>query len=572
ARNLRRELRGERATYGERFELDESRVATSNLPLKIMRVCQLMLFWGAVFVLPLLSAAEEKSATAASNEAARPTLFIAGDSTAANGGPNAIGWGKWLGDYFDGEKVRVENRAMGGRSSRTFVTEGHWEKLRAELKAGDTVIIQFGHNDGGEMNGPRVARGSLPGLGEEFEAIENVITKQPEVVRTFGWYMRKMIADTRSQGAWPVLFTLTVRNYWNDHGVERGSGQYVEWIRQLAEAEKVPLVDHTQLIADRYERLGQVATNAFFPRDHVHTSEDGARLNALLAVSGLKGLREQALIRVLAPAGRFVPAATPDKVFVPVQPPPAGGGDRTAFTEWLNLPQIADPALPTVWLIGDSTVRNGRGNGYDGQFGWGDPFENYIYPARANVVNRAVGGTGARTFREHWERALPEIRKGDVVILQFGHNDNGARGALPGVGEETEERDNPRTEQKETVHTFGGYLRRYIAEARERGAEVVVCSLVPRNAWREGRMVRDESHAVWARRVAESEQIPFLDLNNLLADRYEELGEEKTLALFADKRVHTNWAGAELSAKIVAGALRKLPKNPVAEFMRPEPK
>src|SRR3546814_677600 len=74
-------------------------------------------------------------------------------------------------------------------------------------------------------------------------------------------------------------------------------------------------------------------------------------------------------------------------------------------------------------------------------------------------------------------RVLPEIKKGDVVILQFGHNDNGARGALPGVGEEMEERDNPRTQQKETVHTFGWYLRQYIAEAREKGAEVVVCSL-----------------------------------------------------------------------------------------------
>jgi lysophospholipase L1-like esterase len=255
-------------------------------------------------------------------------------------------------------------------------------------------------------------------------------------------------------------------------------------------------------------------------------------------------------------------------VFVPAQPPPKG--DPAAFSKWLNLPQVADPALPTVWLIGDSTVRNGRGNGYDGQFGWGDPLENYFYPARANLVNRAVGGTGARTFREHWERLLPELKKGDVVILQFGHNDNGARGALPSIGEETEERDRPGGKEKETVHTFGWYLRRYIAEAREKGASVVVCSLVPRNTWHEGKIVRPEhSHADWARAVAESEQVPFLDLNNLIANRYDALGEEKTTALFADKRVHTNWVGAELNAKVVADGLRALPKNPVAEFMRP---
>src|SRR5690606_37970808 len=131
-----------------------------------------------VCLFPLLSTAEEAPAADAELRPARPTLFIAGDSTAADGAPNAIGWGKWLGDYFDGEKIRVVNRALGGRSSRTFVTEGHWEKLLSEVKAGDTVIIQFGHNDGAARNGPRVARGSLPGLGDEIEEIDNVITKQ----------------------------------------------------------------------------------------------------------------------------------------------------------------------------------------------------------------------------------------------------------------------------------------------------------------------------------------------------------------------------------------------------------
>lgn len=500
---------------------------------------------------------------------ALPTLFIAGDSTSQNGNPVAIGWGKMFPEYFDATKVRIVNRSIGGRSSRTYVTEGHWDKLAAELKPGDLVIIQYGMNDGAERNGPRIARGSLDGLGEETEEIDNVVTKQHEVVHTFGWYLRKMIADTRAKGATPVLFSLTVRDFWKDGKVERGAGRYGEWIRALAVAEKVAFVDHTKLIADRYEQLGHVAVNAFFPRDHVHTGEDGARLNAVMAVSGLKGLREQWLIRSLSLQGRMVPTAAPANVYVFPQPPPKGG-PREEFTQWLNLPEIADPKLPTVWLIGDSTVRNGRGNGYDQQFGWGDPFERYFYPGKTNLVNRAVGGTGARTFNGHWQSIRPQLKRGDVVLIQFGHNDNGPRGALKGIGDESEERENAQTREKETVHTFGWYLRRYIAEIREKEAVPVLCTLVPRNNWQDGKIARAaDSHADWTRAVAAAEKVPLVDLNELIARKYDALGQEATTALFADKTVHTNWAGAELNALIVIEGLRALENNPLSDHLRP---
>ena len=77
---------------------------------------------------------------------ALPTIFIAGDSTAARGAATARqqGWGLPFANYFDPARVNVANRARGGRSSRTFITEGHWERLLAETKAGDLVLIQFG--------------------------------------------------------------------------------------------------------------------------------------------------------------------------------------------------------------------------------------------------------------------------------------------------------------------------------------------------------------------------------------------------------------------------------------------
>jgi rhamnogalacturonan endolyase len=498
---------------------------------------------------------------------ALPGIFIAGDSTAANGIPGAVGWGKHLGAHFDPVKAKVINHARGGRSSRTFVTEGHWDRLLAELKAGDIVLIQFGHNDGAAINSERLARGSLPGLGDESEVIDNLVTKRHEVVRTFGWYVRKMIADVKEKGARPILLSLTARNIWKDGRVERGSGRYGQWTRELAKAESVPFVDLTKLVADRYEQMGQDAVKELFPRDHTHTSEDGAKLNATLVVAGLKGLRDESLVRLLSAAGRLVPTADPSTVAVARQA--RRGGDPADFSRWLNLPEPGDPALPSLFLIGDSTVRNGRGDGIDGQFGWGDPLAAAFDPAKLNVVNRAIGGTGARSFitQGHWDRVRALLKPGDFVILQFGHNDNGPRGPLLGIGDETEERQNSLTNQSETVHTFGWYLRKYIADAKAHGATPIVCSLVPRNIWRDGKIARPQgSHADWARAVAQTEQAAFLDLHELIAARYDAVGEPAVGKLFADVRVHTNWDGAVLSAESVVAGLKNLPRHPLAAY------
>ena len=341
------------------------------------------------------------------------------------------------------------------------------------MKAGDFVLIQFGHNDGGPINDERRARGSLPGLGDESQEIDNLLTKQHEVVHTFGWYLRKMIADTKAKGATPILLSLTVRNIWKEGRVERGSGRFGEWTREVATSQRVPFVDLTTLVADRYERMGEDAVKALFPRDHTHTSDEGAKLNAELVVTGLKGLRDQSLIRCLSGAGRTVRTAPPTNVVVGQRPGPARGpgANPADFRRWLNLPEPGDPSLPSLFLIGDSTVRTGRGDGGNGQFGWGDPLEESFDRAKINVVNRAVGGTGAGTFiaQGYWDRVLAMLKPGDVVIMQFGHNDNGARGALRGTGEETRERENPTTKQTETVHTFGWYLRKYIADTRAEG-------------------------------------------------------------------------------------------------------
>lgn len=245
---------------------------------------------------------------------ALPTLFVAGDSTAARGrGEPQQGWGVPLADYFDPSKVNVVNRARGGRSSRTFVTGGEWDRLQADLKRGDVVLIQFGHNDGGPLNDepppPLRARGSLPGLGDETREIDNVLTKQHEVVHTFGWYLRKMIADTRAKGATPIVLSPTVRNVWKGEELERGPGKYREWSEQIARTAGVPFIDVSSTMAAAFTRQGPEKTQALYPQDHTHFNAAGADLHAAAVVTALKALQPSPVAGWLSPKGEALPGA-----------------------------------------------------------------------------------------------------------------------------------------------------------------------------------------------------------------------------------------------------------------------
>ncbi len=531
------------------------------MKINISLIClQLM---GSIVVGVSHSAAAESgtdsSAGIHSVNSASPTIFIAGDSTAASytTGPKQ-GWGAPFADYVDNAKLNVANRARGGLSSRTFITAGHWEQMLAEIKAGDYVLIQFGHNDAGAINEeppsstkPLRARGTLPGIGDETEDIVNVFTKKPETVHTFGWYIRRMITETRARGATPIVLSLTARNVWQDGRVERGFGRYREWDRAVAVATKTDFVDLTQILADRYAQLGEPKVRELFaPADDTHTNSAGADFNAAAVVAGLKGLRDGPFAKYLSAKGA---AVEPDRI------------------GWLNLPEPANAALPTLMLIGDSTVRNGNDQGANGQWGWGLPLADYFDPSKVNFINRAIGGQSSRTFitQGNWARALALLKRGDVLVMQFGHNDSSpvnddsrARGTLNGIGEETELIDNLLTKEREIVHTYGWYLRKMINDAKMAGVSVVVCSLIPRKHWQDGRIKRSggDSYGGWAQRVAADEQVAFVDLNTLIGDRYDAMGEEKVNALFADANSHTNLDGAKFNAAVVAEALRALPK------------
>ena len=252
-------------------------------------------------LLGLKSGADPKKANAgvagSSRKKGRPVVFIIGDSTVKNGKDNGSnhqwGWGHFFADYIDTTKVSVENHALGGRSSRTFITEGLWDKVLSAVKPGDYVLIQFGHNDSGSLNMGR-ARASLKGYADNDTTVVMELTGKEETVHSFGWYMRKYAKDVKAKKATPILLSHIPRNMFTSKdsvAVIRNSDGFGLWTKEAATMEKVPYIDLNKLIADKLDKMGKDAIQTLYYGDHTHTSEAGAILNAQTVAEGIRELK-----------------------------------------------------------------------------------------------------------------------------------------------------------------------------------------------------------------------------------------------------------------------------------------
>lgn len=228
----------------------------------------------------------------------KPTLFLIGDSTVRNGtlgrGDGGLwGWGSFIQNVFDTTKISVQNRAMGGTSSRSFQTIGLWEKVLADIKPGDFVLIQFGHND----NGPA----SIKGNGDETKEVEDPKTKQLITVHSFGWNLRKYISDIKAKGATPIILSLVPRNNWTDGKVNSATNDFTQWSAEAAKQGGALFVDLNKIIAEHYDQIGEEKVRAtyFNTKDHVHTIEAGAKQNARCVVDGLRQLKKNPLQKYL---------------------------------------------------------------------------------------------------------------------------------------------------------------------------------------------------------------------------------------------------------------------------------
>ena len=228
----------------------------------------------------------------------KPMVFITGDSTVKNKDQDddgMWGWGSQAGLIFDPAKITFENVAMAGRSTRSYLREGRWEKVYNALRPGDFVLLQFGHNDICPITDKK-ARGVIPGTADTCHVYKMDDDGSYQVVYSFGWYLRKFIDDVREKGATPILLSLTPRNEWPGGRIERRNDTYGKWYREVVEQTGVEFVDVHNISADfldkkfasRDEAKSKAKASRYFNHDHTHTSKLGAQMNARSVAQGLR--------------------------------------------------------------------------------------------------------------------------------------------------------------------------------------------------------------------------------------------------------------------------------------------
>jgi lysophospholipase L1-like esterase len=471
-----------------------------------------------------------------------PVLFLVGNSTMrtgtlGNGNNGQWGWGYFASEYFDENKITVENHALGGTSSRTFYNH-FWPDVLKGVRKGDWVIIELGHNDNGPYHKGR-ARASIPGIGKDSLNVVIEETGVEETVYTYGEYMRRFINETKTKGAYPVLCSLTPRNAWDNKDstiVTRSDKTFGLWAKQVAEAENIPFIDLNGITAEKYEKYGKDKVAYMFYRDRIHTSVFGARINAESAVEGIRNYPELKLADFLKPIRK-------DTI-----------GD-------LN----RKPDCPVLFIVGDSTVKN-EDKDADGMWGWGSVIDELFDTDKIIVKNCAMAGRSARTFLNEgrWDKVYNSLQPGDFVLIQFGHNDGGeintgkARGELSGSGDESQVFLMEKTKRYEVVYTYGWYLRKFIMDVQEKGATPVILSHTPRHKWVNGRIERNtETFGRWAREAAGSGKAHFIDLNTISADKLQAAGQTEASVFFKRDHTHTSLKGARMNAESIAEGLKE---------------
>ncbi len=474
-----------------------------------------------------------------------PVLFLVGNSTMrtgtlGNGNNGQWGWGYYVGEYFDVNKITVENHALGGTSSRTFYNR-LWPEVLKGIRPDDWVLIELGHNDNGPYDSGR-ARASIPGIGKDSL---NVIIKETgakETVYTYGEYMRRFVRDVKAKGAHPVLLSLTPRNAWDDKDstiITRVNKTFGLWAKRIAKEQRIPFIDLNEITARKFERYGKEKVKYMFYLDRIHTSAFGARVNAESAIEGIRKCKGLKLADYLKPMEQ-------DTVM---------GKNRRK-------------GCPVLFTVGDSTVKN-NDNDENGMWGWGSVIADEFDLNRITVENCAKAGRSARTYLNEgrWDKVYGALQPGDFVLIQFGHNDAGAvntgkaRAELPGAGNESKVFLMESTGKYQVVYTFGWYLRKFIMDVKEKGAIPIVLSHTPRNVWDNGQIQRNtDSFGKWTREAAEQTGAYFIDLNKLTADKLQKKGWEQGLRavgeFFNKDHTHTSLKGAHLNAESIAEGLK----------------
>lgn len=242
----------------------------------------------------------------------------------------------------------------------------------------------------------------------------------------------------------------------------------------------------------------------------------------------------------------------------------------------LGLLSFAQQKKPRIYIIGDSTVRNSN----EQFWGWGSLLSEFLDTAAISIENHAMAGRSTRTFRKEgrWHKVDSLMKPGDYLLIQFGHNEGstpdtsrqGYRGVLRGIGQDSVVL-HWADGQQEVVRTYGENIRRFVREAKQKGVTPIILSMIPRNQWDEsGRVKRaDQDFGLWAKQIAEQEQVGFINLNEITAAKYDRLGPALVKKkYFPGDHTHTNYEGARENAASVAEGII-VTNSPLKKYIKP---
>jgi lysophospholipase L1-like esterase len=195
-------------------------------------------------------------------------MAIIGDSTVCEYPASRTdrGWGHFIEEYFQPGTVTVTNLAASGRSTKTFIQEGRWQKTLEQKP--DYILIQFGHNDSHSPDKP----------------------ESTDAATIYRDYLRRYIDEARAQGATPILVTPMVRRKFGPDGkLENELQPYADAMKAVGSEKQVPVVDLHRSSKRLVEQLGPDGSAAFAnkPGDATHFNEKGARAMAELVMNEL---------------------------------------------------------------------------------------------------------------------------------------------------------------------------------------------------------------------------------------------------------------------------------------------
>lgn len=400
------------------------------------------------------------------------------------------------------------NDAKGGASTKTYYNEGYWGKALADKP--DYMLIQFGHND---------------------EQSTLHMPRETDLVTEYPANLKRYVEEARAHGIVPILVTPLARRYYGDDGkIHSDLLAHSEAMKKVAAEEKTPLIDLQADSIAFLDTLNEAQANL------LGITKKDAQGNTVPDKTHLNAEGSYAFGRIVAvDLGKAVPALAKY-----VRPEAA-----TLPPDLARTVAIIRGAPVKIVLAGDSTVNNGGG--------WGPGFCADL-TQNVDCVNLARNGRSSKSYYDEgvWKDVLAQ--HADYILIQFGHND------MPGKGPARET--DPET-------TYAANMRRYINEARAQGARPVIVTSLSRRNYKDGTLVEDlAAYAKAARRVAEEEEAPVIDLNaestRLLrtmtqeqADQFDAVGHPDATGSTLD-RTHLNAHGSEVFGRMVADDLARV--------------